>query len=87
MAYKFRKQIFGFMDLLRFKKMVPARRQKLAEGSDKPLPKSYAVNRTAKILHPGKQTAVLVEIIEETADTKTSCSPPSAPSTSARGSI
>lgn len=71
MAYKFRKQIFGFMDLLRFKNMVPARRQKLAEGSDKPLPKSYAVNRTAKILHPGKQTAVLVEIIEETADTKT----------------
>ena len=39
MAYKFRKQIFGFMDLLRFKKMVPARRQKLAEGCDKPLPK------------------------------------------------
>ena len=27
--YIFRKQIFGFMDLLRFKKMVPKRREQL----------------------------------------------------------
>ena len=31
MAFTFKKQIFGFMDLLRFKKMVPKRREKLAE--------------------------------------------------------
>ena len=39
--YIFRKQIFGFMDLLRFKKMVPKRRAKLAEGSAEPIPKTY----------------------------------------------
>lgn len=27
MAFKFKKQVFGFMDLLRFKKMVPKRRE------------------------------------------------------------
>ena len=30
MAFVFKKQIFGFMDLLRFKKLVPKRREKLA---------------------------------------------------------
>lgn len=28
----FKKQIFGFMDMLRFKKLVPTRRQMLAPG-------------------------------------------------------
>ena len=36
---KFKKQIFGFMDMLRFKKLVPNRRAALAAGSDRPLPK------------------------------------------------
>ena len=49
MAYTFKRQIFGFMDLLRFKKMVPKRRKKLAEGSAAPLPSSYRVNETAKV--------------------------------------
>ena len=71
MAYVFKKQIFGFMDLLRFKKMVPRRRKKLEEGSESPLPGTYRVNETAKILHPGNQLAVLKEIVTETADTKT----------------
>ena len=71
MPYVFKKQIFGFMDLLRFKKMVPKRRKKLAEGSAAPLPETYRVNETAKILHPGFQRAVLVSVKEETADTKT----------------
>ena len=62
MAYKFKKQIFGFMDLLRFKKMVPIRREKLANGDDKKLPVSYRVNETAKILHPGFQKGKLIEI-------------------------
>ena len=57
MAYKFKRQIFGFMDLLRFKKMVPKRAKMLEEGSVKPLPKTYRVNETAKILHPGVQEA------------------------------
>ena len=71
MAYTFKKQIFGFMDLLRFKKLVPNRRAKLAEGSAKPLPVSYRVNETAKILHPGFQKAELTEILLNTPDTKT----------------
>lgn len=71
MAYTFKRQIFGFMDLLRFKKMVPKRRKKLAEGSAAPLPSSYRVNETAKILHPGYRQAKLVSVEQNTADTKT----------------
>lgn len=71
MAYKFKRQIFGFMDLLRFKKMVPKRRKMLEEGSAKPLPKTYRVNETAKILHPGVQEAELVAVRNETGDMKT----------------
>lgn len=59
------------MDLLRFKKMVPKRREKLEEGSPAPLPTTYRVNETAKILHPGYQSAKLVRIEQNTADTKT----------------
>ena len=69
--YIFRKQIFGFMDLLRFKKMVPKRRAKLAEGSAEPIPKTYRVNETAKILHPGYQSATLVAVEEKSADMRT----------------
>lgn len=49
----FRKQIFGFMDMLRFKKMVPTRRKMLAEGPNTPLPQEYRTNVLAKKLHPG----------------------------------
>lgn len=71
MKFVFKKQIFGFLDLLRFKKLVPNRREKLAEGSEKPLPQSYRVNETAKIIHPGYFNATLKEIVQNTADTKT----------------
>lgn len=71
MAYRFKKQIFGFMDLLRFKKMINIRREKLMTAPATPLPATYTVNDTAKVLHPGKQTAKLIEVIQETADTKT----------------
>ena len=59
------------MDLLRFKKLVPNRRKMLENGSPASLPKSYRVNDTAKILHPGYQGAKLVAIAQNTADTKT----------------
>ena len=49
----FKKQLFGFMDMLRFKKMVPTRRQMLAEGPNTPLPQEYRTNTLAKKLHPG----------------------------------
>ena len=51
---KFQKQIFGFMDMLRFKQLVPNRRKALAAGSDAPLPTRYRVNDQAKALHPGR---------------------------------
>lgn len=49
----FKKQPFGFMDMLRFKKMVPTRRKMLAEGPNTPLPQEYRTNVLAKKLHPG----------------------------------
>ena len=50
---KFKRQLFGFMDMLRFKKMVPTRRKMLAEGPNTPLPQEYRTNVLAKKLHPG----------------------------------
>ena len=56
----FKKQIFGFMDMLRFKKMVPTRRQMLAQGDNKPLPQEYRTNTLAQKLHPGYMQVELV---------------------------
>ena len=70
MAFTFKRRAISEY-LLRFKKMVPKRREKLAEGSSAPLPKTYRVNETAKILHPGYQSAKLTRIEQNTADTKT----------------
>ena len=50
---KFQKQIFGFLDMLRFKKLVPNRREALANGPSTPLPEQYRVNDLARRLHPG----------------------------------
>lgn len=71
MSYTFKRNIFGFMDLLRFKKMVPARRKIFDNGSAAPLQETYRVNETAAVLHPGYQTAVLEKIESRTSDTKT----------------
>lgn len=71
MAFQFKRQLFGFMDLIRFKKLVPNRRRHLDAASDAPLPKTYRVNETAAILHPGNQKATVISIKTETADTKT----------------
>ena len=40
---KFKKQLFGFMDMLRFKELVPKRREALANGSPAPLPKEFSI--------------------------------------------
>ena len=56
----FKKQPFGFMDMLRFKKLVPTRRQMLAQGDNKPLPQEYRTNTLAKKLHPGYMQVELV---------------------------
>ena len=57
---KFKRQIFGFMDMLRFKKLVPNRRAALAAGSPEPLPKDYRTNALARRLHPGEMAVELV---------------------------
>ena len=71
MSFVFKKQVLGLLDLIRFKKLVPNRRERFKNGSDSPLPKTYKVNEAAKIIHPGFRKAVLTEIRDETADTKT----------------
>ena len=48
----FKKQPFGFMDMLRFKKLVPNRRKMLAEGPNTPLPQEYRTNTLAKSCIP-----------------------------------
>lgn len=63
---KFKKQIFGFMDMLRFTKLVPNRRAALANGADITLPKEYRTNRLAERLHPGYMQVELTEVRELT---------------------
>ena len=58
----FKKQIFGFMDMPRFKKLVPNRRESLASGPDTPLPQEYRTNLLAKALHPGTMEVELTGI-------------------------
>lgn len=67
---KFKKQMFGFMDMLRFKQLVPNRREALANGSNAPLPKEYRTNQLAKRLHPGFMQVELIEIRPLTAQIK-----------------
>lgn len=57
----FKKQMFGFMDMLRFKKLVPNRQAALANGSAAPLPKEYRTNVLARQLHPGVMQVELVQ--------------------------
>lgn len=58
---KFKKQIFGFMDMLRFKNLVPTRRKMLAEGANTPLPEQYRTNILAQKLHPGYMEVELTD--------------------------
>ena len=59
---KFKKQIFGFLDMLRFTKLVPNRRAALAAGSSEPLPKSWRTNELARRLHPGMMDVELTAV-------------------------
>lgn len=62
----FKKQTFGFMDMLRFRKLVPQRQKALASGSAEPLPEEYPVNRLASQLHPGYMSVRTADIKELT---------------------
>ena len=67
----FKKKMFGWMDMLRFKKLVPNRRAEFDKAPATKIPDTYKVNSIAKILHPGNQKATLTGIATETSDTKT----------------
>lgn len=71
MAYKFKKKLFGFMDMLRFSATVPKRREIFAHTPAEALPRDYAVNATARLLHPGSMTVRVDKIIEHAPDLKT----------------
>lgn len=58
----FKKQIFGFLDMLRFKKLVPNRRAALAAGADTPLPETWRTNELARRLHPGTMEVELTAV-------------------------
>jgi len=59
-----------FIDMVRFAKMIPIRTAMIEKAPNYPLPKSYAVNRTADILHPREQKLRVKEISEHTCDAK-----------------
>lgn len=59
---KFKKEVFGFMDMLHFKELVPNRQQALANGANTPLPKEYRTNTLAQQLHPGTMLVELVQL-------------------------
>lgn len=67
---KFKKSIFGFIDIIRFSKLTKNRAKHLAEGSNEPLPKTYRVNELAKELHPLYMKTKLVAVNELTPSMK-----------------
>lgn len=63
--FKFKKSLFGFMDMLKFKQIVPQRRKMLLSGSNAPISsEEFPVNRMARRLHPKKQEFRIADIIE-----------------------
>lgn len=59
---KFKKSIFGFIDMIKFSKITEVRAKHLAEGPNTPLPKEYKTINLAKELHPLYMKVELVEI-------------------------
>ena len=60
----------GLLDMLTFKNMVPKRRKIIDAAPAAPLPKTYAVNETAKALHPARQSLAVEAVVERGPDTK-----------------
>lgn len=57
-------------DLASFAKLVTVRRGKFKKGAETPLPREYAVNRTARLLHPKEQKLIVSKVIEHGSDAK-----------------
>jgi len=61
---KFHVKPVGLLDMLQFKKLVPRREKKLAEGSLERATAVYPVNRLAAYMHPKAQQVTVTEVIE-----------------------
>ena len=62
--FNFHVKPVGLFDMLHFKKLVPNREKKLAEGSAEPVKSVYPVNELAAQLHPRAQKVTITEVIE-----------------------
>ncbi len=62
--FKFHVKPVGLLDMLQFKKLVPRREKKLADGSPERATAVYPVNRLAERMHPRSQRVTVAEVIE-----------------------
>ncbi|MCE5188107.1 MAG: iron-sulfur cluster-binding domain-containing protein [Eubacteriales bacterium] len=69
--FNFHVKPIGLMDMLYFKKMVPARQKALSCGSAEPFSAERGANKLAALLHPKEQRLTIAEVIRHGADAKT----------------
>ena len=62
--FNFHVKPVGLFDMLQFKKLVPRRAKRLAEGSAEPVTAVYPVNRLAAHRHPKAQQVTITEVME-----------------------
>ncbi len=60
----------NFKDIKQFAMLVPNRKKHFENGSETPIPKTYRVNETAKLLHPKEQLLKITAIDELSSDVK-----------------
>ena len=69
--FNFHVKPIGLLDMLSFKKMVPARQKALACGSTEPLSATRGANRLASLLHPKEQVLTIAEVVDHGPEAKT----------------
>lgn len=69
--FNFHVKPLGLLDMLHFKKMVPARQKALACGSAEPISAERGANKLASLLHPAEQRLTIAEVIAHSGDAKT----------------
>ncbi len=60
----------GLKDIIKFASLVPERKKHFDIGSEMPIPKTYRVNETAKLLHPKEQVLEVVAVDKVAEDVK-----------------
>ncbi len=60
----------GFKDIFAFGKLISVRKGIIAQANEAPLPKDYAVNKTARALHPEVQHMVISKVVPIAPDIK-----------------